>query len=141
MRVRLAMAIGVLGLSMLGPPGAAAAAPATEGKTRNTSLTPVAGELQALQQAYALMSGADHDYQGHRVRAMHAVEGACKLLGSSASGPRSGNEAQSASDAQLKQAATLLQTARSMAVSANQVRVVRHLDRALEQLSAALAVK
>jgi len=34
-----------------------------------------------LSQAYVALSGADHDYQGHRIRAMRQIEAAAKELG------------------------------------------------------------
>jgi len=139
MSFRSVLVAGVVGMSLLGwgSPAVRAAA----GTSSATTTAPVAGEVQVLQQAYGLLAAADHDYQGHRARAMHAIEAACKMLGSSASGQASGTEAQAASDGQLQQAQTLLQSARASAVSAKQVRIVRHVDRALEQLSAALAIK
>ena len=100
-----------------------------------------AAELQALQQAYALLSAADHDYHGHRIRAMHCIEVACKALGSDAKGDGAGNEAQATSDAQLRQAQAMVQSVHDTAASANQIRLVRILDRALKELSTALSIK
>lgn len=139
MRFRSVLMAGVLGVSMMVLDGSAVPAAAVSRPAATSGAT--AGELQTLQQAYALLSDADHDYKGHRVRAMHAIESACKLLGASASGQPSGTEAQAASDGQLKQAQTLLQSVRGSAASAKQEGVVRHVDRALEQLSLALAAK
>ena len=100
-----------------------------------------AGEVQTLQQAYSLLAGAEHDYQGHRMRAMHAIRGACRMLGGQVQGERSGNEPQGTSDAQLKQAQGLLQNVLATATAANQTRVVKHINKAIEELSVALSVK
>jgi hypothetical protein len=39
-----------------------------------------AGELDMLRKAYVLLAGANHDYDGHRVKAMGAVNAAAKIL-------------------------------------------------------------
>jgi len=36
--------------------------------------------VASLRQSYATLAVADHDYKGHRVKAMKAIEAACKLL-------------------------------------------------------------
>ncbi len=46
------------------------------------------GEVETLRQAYITLSVADRDYKGHRVRAMKAIEAACKLLGTDIFGRR-----------------------------------------------------
>lgn len=38
-------------------------------------------EAGMLHKAYHILATGDHDYKGHRVQAMHAVENAGKLLG------------------------------------------------------------
>src|SRR5207253_9265626 len=40
-------------------------------------------ESEALKEAYILMAGANHDYDGHRARAMHQVHEAIKILDTS----------------------------------------------------------
>ena len=40
-----------------------------------------AAEVAALRPAFELLKTADHDYQGHRVKAMAAIATACRLLG------------------------------------------------------------
>ena len=38
-------------------------------------------EAGMLHRAYRILATGDHDYKGHRVKAMHAVEAAARLLG------------------------------------------------------------
>src|ERR1700728_3198325 len=38
-------------------------------------------EAGMLHRAYHILATGDHDYHGHRAKAMHAVEAAAKLLG------------------------------------------------------------
>src|SRR5580658_8768707 len=53
-----------------------------------------------LSQAYSALSRADHDYHGHRARAMKLIEHAAKELGFSLSGDGHGHEGQITSDDQ-----------------------------------------
>ena len=100
------------------------------------------GEVATLQQAYATLEVADHDYKGHRVKAMKAIEAACKLLGSNISGQGRGREKQALSDEQLRQVlATIEQVRGSLAAAGVQPAVVKHLDVAINQLSTALSIK
>src|ERR1039458_3194510 len=74
------------------------------------SVTPAAA-TGLLDQAYAALSVADHDYKGHRVHAMHQIEAAAKVLGFTLGGKGHGHEKQVVSDEQLHTAQTLLQQA------------------------------
>ena len=99
------------------------------------------GEVATLEQAYATLEMADHDYKGHRVKAMKAIEAACKLLGTDISGRGRGRERQAISDEQLRQVlATIEQVRGSLAAAGTQPRVVKHLDVAINQLSTALSI-
>ncbi len=90
-----------------------------------------------LTQAYAVLSVADHDYKGHRVRAMKQIEAAAKVVGVTLTGNGKGHEQQGTSDQQLQTATSLLQQARAGLPPKAQ----RHVDKALEQLSTALSIK
>jgi cell pole-organizing protein PopZ len=96
-------------------------------------------EMQTLRQAYSLLSSADHDYQGHRARAMKLIEAACRALGSSVKGDGEGDEPQTQSDSQVQQALSLLQSVES-SVATNNARAAKHLTRAIKELNAALSV-
>jgi len=90
-----------------------------------------------LSQAYAALSVADHDYQGHRIKAMKQIEAAAKELGVSLSGDGHGKEQQGTSDAQLKNAQALLQQAIPTLTGKAQM----HVNKAIEQISTALSIK
>jgi hypothetical protein len=104
------------------------------GRSLDAGPSPAAG---LLVQAYATLGQADHDYKGHRVAAMKQIEAAAKLLGVNVRGDGKGHEKQGVSDAQLRTAQGLLQQARSGLSG----KPLRHVNKALEQLSIALAIK
>src|SRR5271156_4588549 len=80
------------------------------GLTANGTRAPAnPADVQAVTQAYRLLSQADHDYQGHRVKAMKHLHQAGRVLGVSLKGDGKTKEQQGSSDAQLQQAQTTLQ--------------------------------
>jgi hypothetical protein len=111
--------------------------------TRSVSAasSPAVSESQALHDAYATLSKADHDYKGHRMTAMRHIERACKLLGSPIKGDGKAGEAQGVSDDQLRAAQGILQNARSLAAANNQKQVLTQIDAALSELTTALSIK
>jgi hypothetical protein len=98
-------------------------------------------EVAYLQQVYATLATADHDYKGHRVKAMKAIEAACKLLGSNVKGDGKGHEKQALSDAQLREAMGMLQQARGIVAGRGQQKVLAHIDTAIKELSIALTIR
>jgi hypothetical protein len=99
-------------------------------------------EVATLTQAYDTLAVADHDYKGHRVHAMKAIEAACKLLGTNISGEGKGREKQPLSDEQLRSVLASIQQVRgSLAVAGTQPQVIKHLDVAIDQLTIALSIK
>jgi hypothetical protein len=90
-----------------------------------------------LAQAYTALEQADHDYKGHRVAAMKHIEAAGKLLGVTIGGGGKGHEKQAVSDEQLRAAQGLLEQARSGLSG----KPLKHVNKALEQLSIALKIK
>ena len=96
--------------------------------------SPAAG---LLVQAYTALEQADHDYKGHRIAAMKQIEAAARLLGVKVRGDGKGHEHQVISDAQLRSAQGLLQQARSGLSG----KPLRHVNKALQQLSIALSIK
>jgi hypothetical protein len=90
-----------------------------------------------LVQAYATLGRADHDYKGHRIAAMKQIEAAAKLLGVDVHGDGKGHEHQGVSDAQLRTAQGLLQQAQPGLSG----KPLRHVNKALQQLSIALSIK
>jgi hypothetical protein len=100
-----------------------------------------ATEYNQLRQAYLTLAMADHDYKGHRVKAMHAVEAACDILGYNIRDEGKGKQPQPTSDAEMKQAQQTIQTVQSQASSNNQTRVANHLERAVNEINLALSIK
>ena len=95
------------------------------------------GNLTLLDDAYATVAQADHDYKGHRVRAMKQIELAVQELGGKISGQGRGREPQATSDAQLRAAQVLLQQA-SSGLSG---KALKHVNAAIVQINTALAIK
>ena len=95
------------------------------------------GNLTLLDDAYATLAQADHDYKGHRVRAMKQIELAVQELGGKISGQGRGREPQATSDAQLRAAQVLLQQA-SSGLSG---KALKHVNAAIVQINTALAIK
>ena len=98
-------------------------------------------QVQQLQAAYRTLEVADHDYKGHRKAAMREIERACKVLGVTPRGDGAGKEPQGASDAQLRQAQSMLQSARTSAAAQHLAQVVGHIDGAIREISLALQIK
>jgi hypothetical protein len=90
-----------------------------------------------LTQAYTALSVADHDYKGHRIWAMRQIEAAAKELGFGLGGNGHGHEPQIASDDQLRKAQGLLQ----QALTGLPPKALRHVQKAIDEISAALSVK
>ena len=111
-----------------------------------TTPKPTKAETQAadtaaaglLTQAYAALSIADHDYQGHRVKAMKHIEVAGKVLGLTLGGNGTGHEVQTTSDQQLHTAQVLLQQAVAAGL---RPKPQEHVEKALAFLTTALAIK
>jgi hypothetical protein len=100
-------------------------------------------DVQAVTQAYKLLAQADHDYQGHRIKAMKHLHQAGKVLGINLQGDgKTSSEAQGNSDSQLKQAQTMLHQMTSNSVSGKRhQRALQHVNSALSELNTALSIK
>jgi hypothetical protein len=98
-------------------------------------------EAGMLQNAYLILSTGDHDYKGHRVRAMHQIEAAAKLLGVNLSGDGKGKQPQPLSDAKLREAQGLLQSVLGASEVKSQKQVTKHLNAAVEQINIALSIR
>ena len=90
-----------------------------------------------LEDAYATLGSAKHDYKGHRVKAMKQIEAAFDESGWKIKGTGKNHEPQATSDAQLRSAESLLQQARG-GLSA---KAVKHVNDAIAQINDALEVK
>ena len=91
--------------------------------------------------AFRLLKKADHDYAGHRAKAIEQVVAAGHDLGLELKGDLAGGEAQWKSDEQLVEARRLLREARNKLEREDRDRAAGHLDGAIAQIDAALNVK
>ena len=130
----LAVAAGISaqGAAATSPPGATV--PACKKKAVVAANANVIG---LLDQAYALLSSADHDYKGHRMHAMRCIKAAARELGSPLRGEGKGGENQGTSDSQLRSAQSLLQQAAAGLTG----RPLKHVSEAIQQLNIALTIK
>ena len=98
-------------------------------------------EADALRHAYRTLATGDHDYKGHRFKAMHAVEAAAKLLGMDLAGDLKDHTPQPLSDEKLREAAGQITRVLGSAEVKGQKRVVKHLNVAIEQINTALSIR
>lgn len=96
-----------------------------------------AGPAALLDDAYATLNQAKHDYKGHRARAMKQIELALGEAGGKVTGHGHPREPQGTSDAQLRAAEGLLNDAKGGLSK----RALRHVNLAIEQINTALSVK
>jgi len=109
--------------------------------SRAVQAAPIQAEQTALRTAYLDLIAGDHDYKGHRVKALRQVEAACKLIGLNVSGDGHAKQAQARSDADLQGAQNLLQGVHNAAVANGQTALQQHVDEAIKQISIALSIK
>ena len=138
-RFTICTAILILFLSIgLGARAQSTAPAKPAAPTKSTTAAADSAASGLLSQAYASLSVADHDYQGHRVKAMKHIEVAAKVLGITLGGNGTGHEQQTNSDQQLHTAQNLLQQA---LVPGLKPRVQKQINLALTELSTALSIK
>ena len=126
----------------------AATSPTTQALNVSTSveneLQPLAfgdsAEAGMLHRAYHILATGDHDYAGHRVRAMHQIEAAAKLLDLDLSGDLKDKEPQPLSDDKMREAQGLLQKVLGAAEVKSQPRVSKHINNAINEITTALSV-
>ena len=97
----------------------------------------VASPVTLLDDAYATLAQAKHDYKGHRVRAMKQIELALGEKGAKVSGKGKVHEPQSTSDAQLRAAQALVK----QAAAGLSGKALKHANEAINQITTALAIK
>ena len=98
-------------------------------------------EAGMLHRAYRILATGDHDYKGHRVRAMHQIEAAAKLLGLDLSGDLKDRQPHVLSDDKMREASGLISSVLNSAAVKDQTRIVKHLTDAVNQINAGLSVK
>jgi hypothetical protein len=98
-------------------------------------------EADMLRNAYRTLATGDHDYRGHRVKAMRAVEAAGKLLGLNLAGDLRERTPQPLSDEKLREAQGLITRVLESAEVKGQKRVVKHLNTAIQHINTALSIR
>jgi hypothetical protein len=96
---------------------------------------------EELAHSYILLKLANHDYAGHRVKAMKELEAAGKDLGLVLEGRGSEHERQLQSDEQVAEARRMLGEARDKLEARDRDRVAARLEKAILEIDAALKVK
>jgi hypothetical protein len=93
---------------------------------------------QELVHAYVLLKHANHNYEGHRARALEHVEAAGKALDLNLEGDVNNHERQWKSDQMLAEARHLLFHAREKFERHDRDRAATHVDRAIEEIDRAI---
>jgi hypothetical protein len=102
---------------------------------------PVQAEQAALRTAYLALISGDHDYKGHRLKALKQVEAAGKLVGLNVSSDGKAKQPQASSDADLRGAQNALQGVHDAAVANGQGELQKHVDAAIKEITTALSIK
>ena len=97
-------------------------------------------EVAVLKEAYDTLEKADHDYKGHRRRAMNHIEKACDLLGLPIKGDGKGRQPQPVSDTELREAQNKVEAVRHH-IAGGQPAIATELDAAIKEIGIALTVK
>lgn len=113
----------------------------TEAKKGQKGGATAQSEGELLREAYGILEQADHDYKGHRHAAMHQIAEAARHLGVKLHGDGKAREPQAVSDAQLRHAQSLLQTAHTAVAGHKNAKVPQHIDAAIKELNVALSIK
>jgi hypothetical protein len=98
-------------------------------------------EARALTGAYLILATGDRDYKGHRVKAMHQIEAAAKLLDMNIRDSVRGHEPQVLSDDKLREARGMLETVLGAAEVKDQPRISKHIAEAINQINVALSIR
>jgi hypothetical protein len=98
-------------------------------------------EARTLASAYLILATGDRDYKGHRVKAMHQIEAAAKLLDMDVHGYARGHQPQVLSDDKLREARGLLENVLGAAEVKAQKRISKHIAEAINQINVALSIR
>jgi len=98
-------------------------------------------EADMLRRAYHILATGDHDYKGHRAKAMEAVKAAGHLLGMDLAGDDKDHEKQALSDDKLREARADLQAVLGTAEVKDQKHIARHIHAAINDIDVALKIK
>jgi len=93
---------------------------------------------QELVHAYGLLKNANHNYEGHRARAMEHIQAAGKAINLKLEGDASEREHQWKSDQMLAEARHLLYHARGAFEAHDRDLATAHVDKAIEEIDHAI---
>jgi len=93
---------------------------------------------QELVHAYVLLKHANHNYEGHRARALEHIEAAGKALDLKLEGDTDNHEHQLQSDQMMAEARHMLFHARESFERHDRDRAATHVDRAIEEIDRAI---
>jgi len=127
----------------------AASSSADAQKSVKKSPNPNAAIVNELHKAVAVLKQADHDYMGHRVKAIHHIHTAVKALGPAGKhgkiAPGTGKLEQSVSDGLLQQAIQQLTTIQTTLANTpgfgNRPMAVMAIQGAIAELQTALKIR
>jgi hypothetical protein len=112
-----------------------------------------ATEAETLAEAYILLAAANHDYDGHRARAMEWVEAAVDRIHEAAAMKKVAtakaaakqapqmHEKQTVSDAQMDRAREVLLVVRDVLAKNKQVKVLEDVDNAIKEINIARKIR
>jgi hypothetical protein len=98
-------------------------------------------EADMLHQAYRILASGDHDYKGHRAKAMNQVKKAADMLGLDLSGDDKDREKQVLSDDKLREARDLLTHVLDNSDVKGQKRISDHINAAIKEIDTALSIR
>ena len=98
-------------------------------------------EQDALVHVHDILTLADHDYEGHRVKAKHAVDDACAAMHIEIRGDHHNFPGQRSSDELMREADRELQDVRRVAAERHQGEVMSHVDEAIHEIHMALHIR
>ena len=97
-------------------------------------------EAKTLMSAYLILATGNHDYGDHRILAMKEVKAAGDWLGIKLRGFAQNDQPQAASDANLLEARSQIQSVLDAAEIKNQDHVAAHLQLAIAEIDIALSI-
>jgi len=113
-------------------------APAGQFETVRFSDSP---EADMLHRAYRILATGDHDYKGHRVKAMNQVKKAADMLGLDLSGDDKDHQKQILSDDKLREARDLLTHVLDNSDVKGQKKISKHVQSAIDEIDTALSIR
>lgn len=98
-------------------------------------------EANMMIDAYDILASSDHDYDGHRAKAMKQVESAAKSLGVKLHGDDHDRQKQVISDEKMASAADMLTKVLDNSEVKGQPKISKHISEAIHQINLGLAKK